>query len=235
VIAAALSLVVTLSPAQAAPLEPVVVAIAVRNREKQAVTVESPSADLFFLQIRDDQIRDDQIRDEHGRARFDSRTGHKPIAIRRKMTFARGTTPLASFVWSGLGDDQRPLDGPAGYVVRVGIETAGGTIGGEASLRLTAPITIKAALAETSHNSVTVAGRPLPQSGGPPLLQDDSGSIALSRPLGFLPQGRFLVRGHVERTSSGVSFSVERSAPAPDNVTPFGSIAPRPSASALPK
>ena len=218
----ALALGATLSPARSAPLVPVTIVVTLTSRERQPLTLEFPTPDLFFVQVRDSK----------GKALYDSRTGHKPIPIRRTVTFAPGRTRLASFDWNGLSDERRPLETPASYLVHVEMQTTASTLVVEVPLVLEAPTTIAEVLAAAKPAPATIAGTP-ERERATMFLRDETGRVALSRPLGILPQGRFLVRGQLERTADGTQFVIERSAPAAENLAPQGTPTPR--ASATPK
>jgi hypothetical protein len=212
----------TLSPARVAPLVPVTIAVTLTSRDRQPVTLEFPTPDLFFVQVRDSK----------GKPFYDSRTGHKPIPIRRTSTFAPGTTRLASFDWNGLSDERRPPEAPATYLIHVEMQMTASTLVVDVPLIFEGPTTIAAVLAASKPAPATIAGTP-EHEGATMFLRDATGRVALSRPLGILPQGRFLVRGQLERTADGTQFVIERSAPAAENLAPQGTPTPR--ASATPK
>lgn len=217
-----LVLLATFAPAHVAPLAPVVIAVSLDNREKSPVVLDFPSPEMFFI----------EIRDAHGHAVFDTRTGHKPIPVTRSITFPRGVTRLASFTWDTLGDERRALEVPGTYVVHVEMQTTTSTLVADAPLTIEPPATIASVLAAPSPAPQTIAGTP--ERHGPVMfLRDDSGEVALSRPLGMLPRGRFIVRGLLERNNDGTRFVIERFAPAAGNLDPQGTPTPR--ASATPK
>lgn len=212
----ALALLVTFAPAHVAPLAPVVIAVSLENREKMPVVVDFPSPDLFFI----------EIRDARGHAVFDTRTGHKPIPVTRTVTFPKGVTRLSSFTWDTLGDERRTLEVPGTYVVHVEMQTRTSTLVNDTPLRIEAPATIASVVAAPSPVPQTIAGTP--ERRGPVMfLRDESGEVALSRPLGISPQGRFLVRGQLERTNDGTRFLIERFAPAAGNLDPQATPTPR--------
>ena len=216
-----LALLATFAPAHVAPLAPVVIAVSLDNREKSSVVVDFPTPELFFI----------QIRDAHGHAVFDTRTGHKPIPVTRTVTFPKGVTRLSSFTWDTLGDERRSLEAGA-YVVHVEMQTSTSTLVADSPLTIEPPATIASILAAPSPAPQTIAGTP--ERHGPVMfLRDESGEVALSRPLGILPRGRFIVRGLLERNNDGTHFLIERFAPAAGNLDPQGTPTPR--ASATPK
>ena len=51
--------------------------------------------------------------------------------------------------------------------------------------------------------------------------------IALSRPLGINPRGRFFVRGFFEQNAQGKIFVIDRFAPSAENLDPQGTPTPR--------
>src|SRR5690242_15535390 len=101
-LAITLTLHATVSPSRTPQLVPVTVGISLVNRSRAPQTLEFPTADIFFI----------EVRDPSGKAIFDSRTGHKPIDVHRKFIAMLGTTRVAAFVWNGLSDaTHAPLPG----------------------------------------------------------------------------------------------------------------------------
>lgn len=219
--APAMSVNTAVAPSVAEPLMPVTISIAVTNRERSPVTLEFPSPDLFFV----------QVRDEHGKPIFDSRSGHKPIPVRRKMTFGTGTTRLAQFDWNGLSDDRHAVDGGK-YVVHVEIPSETKTFSADIPLRVETPVPI-ASILTASPKPETIAGEP-ERSDTQTLLRDQTGAVALSGSLGMRPQGRFFVRGIMQTVDERRTFIIDRFAPAAENLVPAGTPTPRVSASPAP-
>ena len=75
-----LTMTVSVIPMHTASLVPVAISLTVTNRTRTPITLEFPSPDLFEI----------QILDSGGQVLFDSRTGHNPIDLHRKMTFPWG-------------------------------------------------------------------------------------------------------------------------------------------------
>lgn len=222
--AAALTLVLnaTLSPPRAAQLVPMTVSVTVVNRSRTPVTLEFPSPDLFFVQIRDAQ----------GTPVYDSRTGHKPIPVHRKMVFPTGHTNVESFDWSGLNDD-RHVVAPGRYVMHVEMAAVAQTLTIDLPLTIDAPQTIANVLAATTPAQTTIAGA-VEREAGTTYLRDETGRIALSVPLGIRPQGNFVARGTLQTILGQKTFTVSRYAPAADNTEPEGIVTPRPLPTPIP-
>lgn len=213
--ALALTLNATISPARTALLVPVTVAVSVTNRSRDPVTLEFPSPDLFFV----------QVRDAHGAIVFDSRTGHKPIPEHRKMLFPVGRMKIESFDWSALSDERRAV-APGQYVVHVEMQSVSQTLTADLPLTLDAPQTIAAILAAPSPAQATIAGAP-EREGGTTYLRDDTGRVALSLPLGLRPQGTFVARGILQTVLDQRRFVISRFAAAADNTEPEATPIPR--------
>jgi hypothetical protein len=217
-----LTLSATVAPSRAAPLVAVTIGISVTNRGRVPVTLEFPTPDLFSI----------EIRDTHGTVLYDSRSGHKPIPVRRKMTFPVGTTKLALFDWNGLSDARRAL--AAGeYDVHVEMRSESMGLVADMPLVLEAPVPIAGVLAAPSPKAATIEGN-AERFGMRTFLRDDTGTIALSGPLGLRPQGRFVVRGILQILGDQRTFVIDRFAPAPGNLAPEATATPLPSASPTP-
>ncbi|MBV8423570.1 MAG: hypothetical protein JO349_00130 [Candidatus Eremiobacteraeota bacterium] len=224
ILAAALTLFLnaTVAPAKAAQLVPMTVTVSVINRSRNPVTLEFPSPDLFFV----------QVRDAKGTPVFDSRTGHKPIPVHRKMVFVVGRTKVESFDWSGLNDARNVVD-PGQYVVHVEMAGVTQTLTADVPVTIDAPQTIDSVLHATTPAQATIAGTP-EREGGTTYLRDASERIALSLPLGIRPQGTFVARGVMQTILNQKIFTVSRYSPAAENDAPEGTPTPRPLPSLAP-
>ena len=223
-----LTMTVTASPAHAASLVPVAISLTVTNRTRTPITLEYPSPDLFEI----------QILDSGGQVLFDSRSGHNPIDVHRKMVFPVGRTNIATYDWSGLTDDHRALAAPAQYTVHVEMASSTTTLATDVPLTLDAPQTIDSVLAAPKPAVTTISGTP-EREGGITYLRDDTGRVAISVPLGIRPQGTFIARGIMQTVLNQRKFIVDRFAPASDNSDPEATTIPRamplPAQSALPR
>jgi hypothetical protein len=217
-----IALTATVTPTHAPPLLPVSVLVSVVNRNPDQVTIVYPTPELFFVEIRDAQ----------GQAVYDSRNGHTAIPTKRIMHFHPGTNRLESFEWdtlSTLNNGKRALESPGAYTVHVEMKTADSTLVADVPLSIDAPTKIATVLKAPSPAPATISGTP-GRDGNTVLLRDDSGEVALSRPLGINPRGRFLVRGLLTKTINGPTFVIDRFAPAAENTDPQGTPIPRPTA-----
>jgi hypothetical protein len=223
-----LTLTVSASPMHAASLVSVSVSLTVTNRTRAPITLEFPSPDLFDI----------QIHDTSGQVVFDSRTGHNPIDVHRKMIFPVGRTNIATYAWSGLTDDHRALVAPAKYTIHVEMASTSTTLSADLPLALDAPQTIDSVLAAAKPALTTIAGTP-EREGAITYLRDDTGRVAISAPLGIRPQGTFIARGIMQTVLNQRKFVIDRFAPASDNADPEATYIPRamplPAQSALPR
>jgi hypothetical protein len=210
-----LSLSISVSPPHAPLLTAVSVIMTVTNRSRSPITLEFPTPDVFFI----------QVTDGHGKVFFDSRTGHEPIPVHHKMLFAIGRTKVAQYDWNGLSDDRHVLAAPGQYVIHVEMPAVSTTLNADVPFSVDAPQKINS-LPQTSTAITTIAGDAAPQP-GVTYLSDDTGSIALSVPLGLRPQGGFVVRGSVQKIYGQRKFVVIRFAPAADNLEPEAAATPR--------
>lgn len=215
----ALALHATAVPSRAAPLVPVSIGITLTNRARAPVTLDFPTPDVFWL----------QIRDAHGKAVFDSRTGHKPIPVHHAMPVPVGTTRIAIFEWNGLGDDRNVPVVPGEYVAHVEVQGTTVHLVADIPIVLEAPQTIAAVLAAKSKNEVTIAGT-VERVAGRTYVADASGKIRISAPLGLRPQGDYVVRGTLGTIvgDEKPALLVSRYAPAAGNLEPEGSPTPPP-------
>ncbi|MGA3036581.1 MAG: BsuPI-related putative proteinase inhibitor [Vulcanimicrobiaceae bacterium] len=223
-----LTLTVTAAPLHAASLVPVAVSLTVTNRTRAPITLEFPSPDLFEI----------QIHDAGGQVLFDSRTGHNPIELHRKMIFPVGRTNIATYAWSGLTDDHRALAAPARYTIHVEMASTSTTLSTDIPLVLDAPQTIDSVLAAAKPALATISGTP-EREGAITYLRDDTGRVAITAPLGIRPQGTFIARGIMQTVLNQRKFVIDRFAPASDNSDPEATTIPRamplPAQSALPR
>jgi hypothetical protein len=223
-----LTMVVSVSPLHTASLVPVTISLSVTNRTRTPITLEFPSSDLFEV----------QILDSGGQVLFDSRTGHNPIDVHRKMVFPVGRTNIATYDWSGLTDDHHALAAPAQYAVHVEMASSTATLSADVPLRLDAPQTIDSVLAAAKPALATISGTP-EREGPITYLRDDTGRVAISIPLGIRPQGTFIARGIMQTVLNQRRFVIDRFAPASDNSDPEATTIPRamplPVQSALPR
>lgn len=223
-----LTMTVSVSPLHTASLVPVTISLSVTNRTRTPITLEFPSPDVFEI----------QILDSSGQVLFDSRTGHNPIDVHRKMVFAVGRTNIATYDWSGLTDDHHALAAPAQYTVQVEMKSSTLTLAAEVPLTLDAPQTIDSVLAAAKPSLATISGTP-EREGAITYLRDDTGRVAISVPLGIRPQGTFIARGIMQTVLNQRKFVIDRFAPASDNSDPEGTTIPRamplPVQSALPR
>ena len=216
-LAMSLTLHATVSPARSPQLVPVTVGITLVNRGRALETLEFPTADIFFI----------EVRDSTGKAIFDSRTGHKPIEVHRKLVAPVGTTRVAAFVWNGLGDQTHaPL--PGTYDVHVEMQSTTTRLVADVPLTIDPPMPISAALESKGKTEMTFAGEPSREN-GVLYIGDTSGKIALSRALGLRPQGTFVVRGVPQDFLGRRTLLIDRFAAAADNLAPEATPTPRPS------
>ncbi|MBV8602732.1 MAG: hypothetical protein JO359_14290, partial [Candidatus Eremiobacteraeota bacterium] len=131
-----LALSVSLSASRVPALAPVTVAVVLVSRERKPTTLEFPTPDLFFV----------QVRDASGAVVYDSRTGHKPIPIHRSFDVEPGRNKIASFDWNGLDDERRTPAVPGSYVVHVEMPALRATLAADAALTIEAPQTIESVL-----------------------------------------------------------------------------------------
>ncbi|HTX03486.1 MAG TPA: BsuPI-related putative proteinase inhibitor [Candidatus Acidoferrales bacterium] len=211
-----LTLTVSASPLHAASLVPVTVSLSVTNRTRVPITLDFPSPDLFDI----------QIIDKGGQVLFDSRSGHNPIEVHRKMTFPVGRTSIATYAWSGLTDDHRALAAPAQYTIHVEMASTSETLSTDVPLSLDAPQTIDSVVNAAKPVLSTISGTP-ERDGAITYLRDDTGRVAISAPLGIRPQGTFIVRGIMQTVLNQRKFVIDRFAPASDNSDPEATTIPR--------
>ena len=216
-LAMSLALQATVSPARTGQLVPVTVGISLVNRTRAPQTLEFPTADIFFI----------EIRDSNGKAVFDSRSGHKPIDVHRRLFAPIGTTRVAAFVWNGL-DDQLHAPLPGTYDVHVEMQSTTTRLVADVPLTLDGPVPVSAAIDSKGKTEMTVAGEPSRED-GVLYLGDSSGKIALSRALGLRPQGTFIVRGTPQDFLGRRTLFIDRFAPAADNLAPEATPTPQPS------
>lgn len=211
-----LSLAVLVTPTHTASLVPVTISLTVTNRTRAPITLEFPSPDLFEI----------QILDKGGQVLFDSRTGHNPIDVHRKMVFIVGRTNIATYDWSALSDDHHALAAPAQYRVHVEMASSSAILSADVGLTLDAPQTIDSVLSAAKPALATIAG--MPEREGPlTYLRDDTGRVAISIPLGIRPQGTFVARGIMQTVLNQRKFVIDRFAPASDNLDPEATTIPR--------
>ena len=216
-LALSLTLQATVSPARTPQLVPVTVGITLVNRGRAFETLEFPTAEIFFI----------EVRDSAGKAIFDSRAGHKPIEVHRKFVAPIGTTRVAAFVWNGLGDQMHaPL--PGTYDVHVEMQSTTTHLVADVPLTIEAPMPISAALESKGKTEMTFAGEPS-REGGVLYIGDSTGKIALSRALGLRPQGTFVVRGVPQDFLGRRTLFIDRFAAAADNLAPEATPTPQPS------
>lgn len=222
-----LTLSVSVTPTHTASLVPVNVSLMVTNRTRAPITLDFPSPDLFQI----------QIIDSGGQVLFDSRSGHNPIDVHRKMVFPVGRTNIATYDWSGLTDEHRALAAPAQYTVHVAMASSTTTLSADVPLILDAPQTIDSVLSAAKPVMATIAGTP-EREGAITYLRDDTGRVAITMPLGIRPQGTFIARGIMQTVLNQRKFVIARFAPASDNTDPEATTIPRamplPAQSALP-
>jgi len=215
----ALALHAAVSPSRAAPLIPVSIGITLTNRARTPVTMDFPTPDLFWL----------QVRDSGGKAIFDSRTGHKAIEVHRKFPLAVGTTRIAIFEWNGLTDDRTAPQVPGQYTVHVEVQSTTSHLVADLPLVLEAPQPISSVLGAKPNAQVTIEGT-AERDGGRTYIVDNSGKIRISSPLGLRPQGEFVVRGTLGTMPGDdrPALLVSRYAPAAGNLEPEGTPTPPP-------
>jgi len=211
-----LALHAALSPSRATPLVPVSIGITLTNRARTPAILDFPTPDLFWL----------QIRDAAGKAIFDSRTGHKPIAVHRKFPLAVGTTRIE---WNGLTDDRTAPKVPGQYVVHVEVQTTTERLVADVPLTLQAPQSISETLHAKPNAEVTIEGT-VERDGGRTYIVAGDEKIRISSPLGLRPQGEYVVRGTVGTMvgDDQPSLLVSRYAPAVGNLEPQGTPTPPP-------
>ncbi len=188
-------------------LSPFTVAISVNNTTTGVVRLEFPTADLFRIDV----IQDDS-------PIWSSLQGHKPIPVNRQIDVPPGRLKLASMTIDGTTVDRRAY-APGRYTVRVAM--LGMTFGMvvDKQIDFVPPMPI-ADLANLKPGTVvTIAGEQT-VLGSIPQLHDASGSVRLSRSLGIRPSGVYVVRGFLDATGDDRIFDVGRFAPAYDNATP---------------
>lgn len=216
-LAMSLTLQVTVLPARTPQLLPVTVGMSLVNRTRAQETLEFPTADIFFI----------EIRDSNGKTVFDSRSGHKPIDVHRKFLAPIGTTRVAAFVWNGL-DDRLHAPLPGTYDVHVEMRSTTTRLVADVPLTIDGPVPISTALESKGKTEMTVAGEPLRED-GVLYLADSTGKIALSRALGLRPQGTFIARGTPQDFLGRRTLFIDRFAAAANNLAPEATPTPQPS------
>ncbi|MGH7661345.1 MAG: hypothetical protein ACRENA_10585 [Vulcanimicrobiaceae bacterium] len=216
-VAMTLTLHATVSPERTPQLIPVTVGISLVNRSRSQRTLEFPTAETFFI----------QVRDPSGKAIFDSRTGHKPIDVHGKFVALIGTTRVAAFVWNGLSDSMHaPL--PGTYDVHVEMQSTSEHLVADAPLSIEPPLPVSAAVDSKGKTEMTIAGEPSREN-GILYIGDSTGKIALSRALGLRPQGTFVVRGTPQDFLGRRTIFIDRFAPGGDNLESEATPTPQPS------
>jgi hypothetical protein len=185
-------------------LAPFVVAIALNNTTTDVVRLEFPTADLFRIDVIHDDI-----------PVWSSLNQHKPIPINRRIDVPPGRTKLASMTIDGTTDDRRAYE-PGRYTVRVAMLGTSFGMVVDKQLDFAPPASIADALREKPGTVVTISGEQT-ALGGIVSLQDDTGSVKLSRALGLHPTGPYVVRGFLDASGDDRMFDVGRFAPAFDN------------------
>jgi hypothetical protein len=188
-------------------LAPVTISITLRNPTQIPVTASFLTTDLYQVEIRDEQTE-----------LWSSLFGHSAVDIERRVPLRPGVTPLGALVWDGTTNDHRSL-APGTYIVRVSIL---GTLvhpSADVAIRFATPMPIASAKTLAAGSAVTVAGI-TQRVDGVPILTDDEDSIHLSRVTTLRAQGHYIVRGYIVKSGDAITLSVERAAPAFDNLDP---------------
>lgn len=186
-------------------LAPFTVTIAVRNLTEHPVALDFPTADIYRIDVRND---DQTV--------WSTATRHKPLLIARRVDIVPGLTRLASQIIDGTTDDRRAY-APGRYVVHVALLGTTLTTAIDKSIAFNSPISIADARHTAGGTVVTIAGVPRIEVGVFE-LRDATGSLRLSRPLGLRPTGNYVVRGYLDAVGDDIQFAVGRFAPAFDNV-----------------
>jgi len=191
-------------------LDPIPIVISVVNNTKGTVTATFASAQLYDI----------RIASAKGAELWRWSATHMSAQVLRTQDFAPGKTILATYVWDGTLADGRSL-GPGTYTLRVWLVDRKYHPSAEMPIRLATPLPVHAALALPLNTAATIAG-PLRTKANVFELADSSGAIELSKRMGRSPQGVFIVRGYLTKANGNVLFTVDRWAPAFDNVAQSG-------------
>lgn len=187
-------------------LAPFTVTIAVRNSTQRSVLLDFPTADMYRIDVRNDEG-----------IVWSTATGHKPLLIARRIEIAPGLTRLASQIVDGTTDDRRAY-APGQYIVHVAMLGTTLTTSVDRHIAFNPPRSIADARKTAGGTVVTIAGIPRAEVGVFE-LRDATGSLRLSRPLGLHPTGTYVVRGYLDAVGDDVEFAVGRFAPAYDNLS----------------
>jgi len=185
-------------------LAPFTVAIAVNNTTSGVVRLDFPTADLFRIDV----IQDDS-------PIWSSLTGHKPIPVNREIDVPPGRLKLASMTIDGTTVDRRAY-APGRYTVRVAMLGTNFGMIVDKQIEFVPPLPIAGVANLRPGTVVTIAGEQT-VLGSIPQLNDASGSLRMSRSLGIRPAGVYVVRGFLDATGDDRIFDVGRFAPAFDN------------------
>lgn len=185
-------------------LAPFTVSIALHNPTARVVQLDFATADLFRIDVRRD-----------GESVWSTTAGHRPLLIASRVDVSPGVTRLASQIVDGITDDHRAY-APGAYTVHVALLGDTLTSVFDWTLTFAQPLPIASARTTLGPTVVTIAGVPRTDVNVTE-LQDATGTIRLSRPLGLHPTGTYVVRGYLDALRDDVQFTVARFAPAFDN------------------
>jgi hypothetical protein len=196
-------------------LAPVTISIALRNPGQVPVIASFLTTDVYEIQVRDAATQ-----------LYSSLFGHKAVEIERRLTLPPGTTPLTSFIWDGTTNDRRSL-APGTYILRVNILGSIVQPSSDTPIAFATPLSIASATALKDGSAVTLAGTSQFINNVPTLVGDDGSTIRMSRLVRPNAQGPYVVRGYITKVNGTTTLTIERTAPAFDNLDPEASAPPQ--------
>ncbi len=197
---------VTLAPKASAPLDAFTASIGVTNATNHATVMHFASSDLYVIEVRKGPT-----------VLWSSAYQHAAVPIARAIPAPIGKTAIANVTFDGTTNDRRALS-PGAYTIRTTFLAFTPPTVVDIPLRINAATPISALAKMRNGSEVVVVGSPTTLADGRPGLTDGTGSIALSRNLGFLARGPHVVRGFVDITrDSGTLLVIGRYAPTFEN------------------
>jgi hypothetical protein len=205
----AVTAVVTVQRDANALLAPFTVAIALDNTSKNDVLLDFPTADLFRVDVLQQDI-----------PVWSSLTGHKPIPINRRIEVPPGVTKLASMVVDGTTDDRRAF-APGKYTLRVAMLGTSFGMVVDRAIDFAPPTPVEDVLQARPGTVFTIEGQQVVADGNVS-LQDATATVRLSHALALRPSGEYVVRGFLDAVGDNRIFDVGRFAPAFAQAAPPG-------------
>ncbi|MDQ2681398.1 MAG: BsuPI-related putative proteinase inhibitor [Candidatus Eremiobacteraeota bacterium] len=200
-----LSLRIELSRHSLDLLDVLTASIIVQNTSAKTVRASFPNTDTYDIEL----IRDDKVVWSYDRT-------HNPIAIKRVLYFSPGRTVLVRHDWNQTLLDGRSI-APGLYLLRVSLRDDTHRPQAQTSVRFAQPLPVSALAKIAPTDEVTVEGRLVASTLGMKLV-DSSGKIALSHAIATTqPGGTFIVRGYVQSSADGATFTIDRWARGYDN------------------